>query len=188
MKRSSLILLLLALSATASAEFDYDYLQLGYGIIEIDDIDVDGDGFKLAGSYAINSDVHVFGDFQAASLDFGVDLTAFTAGIGYNTELSPTVDAFARLSYEYIELEAPGVPSADDNGFGLGVGLRFAATDKLELDAGIKYVDYSDSGNDTGLELAGLYDFTEAFTLGLTGDWTDDVSTITLVARLYFGR
>ena len=189
MLRSSLILLLLAFSASASAEgFDYNYFQLSYGTIDFDDINVDGDGFGLAGSYAINPDWHVFADYEAASLDFDIDATTLGAGIGYHTELSPVVDLVASLSYQYVEFDAPAVSSIDDNGFGLGVGLRFAASDKFELNAGISYVDLSDSGDDTGFDVGGLYDFTDSFSLGIGGSWSDDVSSYALTGRFYFGQ
>lgn len=189
MLRSSLILVLLVFSASASAEgFDYNYFSLGYGTMEFDDVNVDGDGFGLAGSYAINEDFHVFAGYQSAGLDFGIDASTFGAGIGYNTELSPVVDAFARLSYQYVELDAPGLGGVDDNGLGFGLGLRFAASDVLELNAGIDYVDLSDSGDDTAFSLGGLYDFTDSFALGLGGSWSDDVSSYTLSGRFYFGE
>jgi len=189
MLRSTLIILLFALSAAASAEdFDYNYLTLGYGQMEFDDIDVDGDGFMIGGSYAINDSYHVFIGYNAADLDFDIDATTWGAGIGYNRGLSDVVDFVARLSYEYVELDAAGVGSVDDNGLGLGIGLRFAASDKLELNAGINHVDFSDSGDDTGFEAGGLYSFTDSFSLGLGGDWSDDASAYTLSGRFYFDK
>ncbi len=187
MLRSSLLALLLAFSSAASAEgFDYSYFEFGYGILNFDDIDADGDGFGLAGSYAINPDFHVFAAYQDAGLDFGVDASAFSAGIGYNTELTPTVDAVARLSYQYAEVDAPGLSSADDSGFGLGVGLRFEASDVLEIATGIDYVDLSDGGDDTSFGLGGLYSFSNNFDLGLAGSWSDDTSSYVLSGRFYF--
>lgn len=188
MLRSSLVLLLLAFSASASAEdFDYNYFSLSYGTIEFDDVNVDGDGFGLAGSYAINEDFHVFAGYEAAGLDFGIDATTLGAGIGWHTGLSPVVDLVANLSYQYLELDAPGAGSVDDSGLGLGIGLRFAASDEIELNAAINYVDLSDSGDDTGFGLAGLYKFTDAFSLGLGGNWSDDSSSYSLSGRFYFG-
>lgn len=189
MLRSALVLLLLALTASASAkEFDYDFFQLTYGNIEFDDINVDGDGFGLAGSYSINDDFHVFAGYEAAGLDFGIDATTIGAGLGWHTTLSPVVDLVASVSYQYIELDAPGGSNADDNGLGLGLGLRFAASELLELNAGISYVDLSDSGDDTGFGIGGLYSFTEAFALGLSAAWSDNATSYTLAGRFYFGR
>jgi len=189
MLRSSLFVLLLASSMASFADdFDYNYIDLSYGILDFDDIDVDGDGFGIGGSFAINPDIHVFAGYQTAGLDFGIDVTQFAAGVGYNTELSPTVDAIARLSYQYADVDASGFGSVDDNGFGFGVGLRFAATDVLELNANIDYVDFGDGGDDTGFGLGAFYSFTPVFDLGLTGSWSDDTSTYSLTGRFYFGR
>jgi hypothetical protein len=66
--------------------------------------------------------------------------------------------------------------------------VRFAASKKLELDAGIDYVDYGDAGDDTAFGLGGLYSFSDAFALGLGGSWGDDVSTYTVSGRFYFGQ
>ena len=189
MLRSSVLIFLLAFSMASYADdFDYNYIDLGYGILDFDDIDVDGDGFGIGGSFAINSDFHVFGGYQSAGLDFGIDVSQFAAGVGYNTELSPTVDAVARLSYQYAEVDAPGFGSVDDNGFGFGVGLRFEATDVLEIAASIDYIDFGDGGDDTGFGLGAFYSFTDAFDAGLSGSWSDDTSTYLLTGRFYFGR
>ncbi len=189
MFRSTLVILALVFSASAGAQgFDYSYLQLGYSTIDFDDINVDGDGFGLSGSYAINPDWHVFAGYEGASLDFGIDATTLGAGVGYNTELSPAVDMFARLSYQYVELDAGGQGSIDDNGIGFGVGMRFAASDQLEIDAGIDYVDLGDGGDETAFSLGALYNFTDAFSAGLGGSWSDDVSSYTLVGLFYFGK
>ncbi|MGI9236352.1 MAG: outer membrane beta-barrel protein [Woeseiaceae bacterium] len=189
MLRSTLVLLALTFAASANAkDFDYSFFQLGYGNVEYDDVNVDGDGFGLAGSYSINEDFHVFGGYEAAGLDFGVDATALSAGLGWHTSLSPVVDLIASVSYQYIELDASGIASVDDNGLGLGVGLRFAASELLELNAAINHVDFSDTDGDTGFAAGGLYSFTDAFALGLGGNWSDDVSSYTLSGRFYFGE
>jgi len=189
MFRSTLIILLVALSASArAADFDYNYISLGYGQVDFDNPGVDGDGFGIDGSYAISDDFHVFAGYTAADLDFGIDATTLSAGIGYNGALSEVVDLVARLSYEYVELDASGFGSVDDNGLGLGVGLRFAASDELELNAGINYIELSDSGNDTGFEAGGLYNLTDAFSLFINGDWSDDSSAYMVGGRFNFGR
>ena len=189
MLRSLLITSLFAFSASAVADgFDYNYLSLGYGNVDFDDVGVDGDGFGLAGSYAINDSYHAFLGYNNSSLDLDIDATSWGAGLGYNRELTDKVDLVARLSYEYVEIDVPLAGSDDDSGIGLGLGLRIAASDKLELNAGINQVDLSDSGSDTGFSAGGLYSFTEAFSLGLGGNWSDDTSAYTVEGRFYFGK
>ena len=190
MFRISLLSLLLAFSASANAQgFDYNYLQLNYSNLDFDDINIDGDGFGLSGSYAVTSNIHVIAAYQSAGLDFGIDVNALGLGVGYNTAISPTMDMFARLSYQYIDLDVPGPGDDDDSGVGFGVGLRYAASEQLEIDAGIDYVDFGGSdGDDTAFSAGALYNFTDAFSLGLGGSWGSDTSTYTLAARIYFGK
>ena len=189
MLRSSLLFMFLALSATAGAEeFDYNWLGFGFGMIEFDDVNVDGDALGIDGSFAFHEDFHAFASYAAADLDFGFDATTFDIGVGYNTSLSNVVDAYARLSFEYLELDGPGAGSIDDNGFGFAVGMRFAATEQLELEGAIEYVDFDDFGDDTALVLGGLFSFTPQFAAGLFGEWGDDVTTYTLLGRFYWGQ
>lgn len=189
MLRSTFALLALALSASASAyDFDYTFVDVGYGQIEFDDIDVDGDGFGIGGSFAISPAFHLFAGYTAADFDFDVDSSSLDVGIGWHHGLSDVVDFVATLSYEYVEIDAPGFGSVDDNGLGLGAGLRFAATEALEINGGITYVDLSDSGDETSFGLGGLYKFNDMFALGLGGSWGDDTSSYTLTGRFHFGQ
>ena len=189
MIRTLIAAIAFAAAGTAAAEdFSYDYLNLGYGVVDFDDLDVDGDGIGIDGALAIADNYHLFAMYEMGDFDFNIESTAYHLGIGYNTPVSDRVDLVARLSYEYIEVDAPLVPSVDDNGFGLGVGFRFAASEKLELNGGLEYIDLSDSGDDTGLNAAALYNFNEVFSVTVRGDWTDDVSSYTLGGRFYFGQ
>ncbi len=189
MLRLSLISLILAFSASASADdFDYDFLTLGYGSVDFDDRGFDGSGFTLGGSYAMTDSYYAFFDYSAASLDAGTDATLWGAGFGYHRALSDQVDLVAKLSYEYVELDIPQAGSFDDSGLGLAIGVRFAQSEKLELNAGINYVDYSDGGDDTGFELGALYSINDAYSVGLSGAWSDNVSMYTLSGRFHFGK
>ena len=189
MLRSSLLIALLAFSATAAAEgFDYNWLGFGYGVIEFDDINADGDALGIDGSLAFHEDFHAFASYSTADLDFGIDATTFDIGVGYNTELSPVVDAYARFSYEYVDVDVPGFGSNDESGFGFRVGMRFEPAERFELEGAIEYIDLSDSGSETFLVLGGLYNFTPQFAAGLFGEWGDDASAYTLLGRFYWGQ
>ena len=193
MLRSVLLTALLAFSASVSAEdFSYNYFGAGYTRINLDDgfVDIDGDAFGLNGSYEINESFYVFagygmGEFEEAGVT--VDMDTLRAGIGWHTPLSDRVDLVTDLSYEYIDLSAFGV-SVDDNGFGLGVGLRFAATDNVELNAGINYVDFGDGGDDTGFGIGALFGVSDNIDIGLSADWADDTSAYGVNGRFYFGN
>ncbi|MDH3988260.1 MAG: porin family protein, partial [Gammaproteobacteria bacterium] len=183
---------LLAFSASASAQgFDYNYFSVGYQRLNLDDgfIDVDGDGIGLSGSFELNESFFIFagyamGEFKEQGIT--VDVDSLNAGIGWHTPLSETLDFVAGLSYEYVEVGASGFGSEDENGYGLGVGLRYQASDAIELNAGINYVDLGD-GDDTGFGVAMLYGVSESVDIGLSADWGDDSSAYGISGRFYFG-
>lgn len=183
------VIAFLGFSVSASAQgFNYNYVAVGYSQVDFDDADVDGDGFGIEGSYALNENVHLFGGYSQADFDFGIDLDSFSAGVGYNTAISQTIDFVGRLSYEYIEVSASGLGSEDDNGFGLGIGLRAKASESIELNAGIQYVDLSDSGDNTAFGIGGIFALTDTIDIGLSGDWDDDITSYTLFGRFNFGK
>ena len=177
--------LTLGMAGTAQAEFDYDWVGANYGNVDFDDANVDGDGFGFDITLGIAENFHLFGAAETADLDFNADLTRWRAGIGYNTPLSPTVDVIGQLSYETIDIDT-ALGGADDDGFGLGVGIRVAATALVELNGGIRYVDFSDSGDDAVFDAGVLFNLTEAFSIGVNGTFDDDVNTYRLAGRFYF--
>jgi hypothetical protein len=190
MWRSFAVLGLFSLSGAALAEdFDYSFIEASYGQVEFDDFDVDGDAFGLGGSYALSDRFHLFGSYDMADFDAGVDFNGLQAGIGFNSPVSDTVDLVASVAYVNSEVEAPGFGSVDDNGYGLGLGLRAMLTPMLEVDGGIDYVDYGgDSDGDTAFGAGFLYHFTESVAVGLSGGWGDDTNTYALNGRFSFGE
>ena len=89
-----------------------------------------GDGFGIAGSFALNDQWHLFGDYSTADLDFGVDLDQLKLGGGFHSPLSNNVDFVAEFSYVRIDASSGGF-SVDDDGFGLSIGARGMAADRL---------------------------------------------------------
>jgi opacity protein-like surface antigen len=193
MLRSVLFTALIAFSASASAQgFDYNFFSVGYQRMNLDDgfIDVDGDGFGVDGSFAINENFFIFGAYGMGEFEEAgqsVDVDTLSAGIGWHTPLTDRVDFVTGVSYEYVELSAAGFGSADESGYGLGVGLRFQASDAIELNGGINYVDYGD-GDDTGFGVGLLYGVSENVDIGVSADWAEDTSAYGLNGRFYFGN
>ena len=74
----------------------------------------------------------------------------------------------------------------DDDGLGLGGGIRAQLAPALQVEAMLRYVDLDQSGSDTGLELLGRYYFSDryAFTLETTLD--DNVDTLSFGFRAEF--
>lgn len=191
MWRSIACLTAFSISGAAFAEgFDYNYINGSYGQMEIDagGADVDGDSIGIGGSFAVSDSFHVFGGYDTADFDFGIDATDLQLGVGYNMPVSDTVDFIGSVSYLWTEVDT-GFGTVDDNGFGLGVGLRAMASPVFELNGGVSYADYgSGSDGDTAFGGGFLYHFTEAFAVGLSGEWGDDISTYALNGRFSFGQ
>ena len=185
MKRLGLIVLLAALAGTAHAEFNYDWVGVSYGSVDFDDLNVDGNGFGVDLTLGIAENFHVFGAAETADLDFNVDFTRFSAGLGFNTPMTETVDVLAQLSYENLEVDT-ALGDADDDGFGLGVGIRVAASDLVEINGAISYVDFDDSGDDTVFDVGALFNITDSISVGINGTFDDDVNVYRLAGRFYF--
>ena len=187
MQRSILLLLLVALTGAAEAQesFSYNWVQGSYSKTDYDSLGVDGDGLGLSVSVALNENFHVFGGYTGADIDSDVDTDGWNAGIGMNTSISELMDVIVQLSYRTTELDLPGIGSVENDGLGLGAGIRVGANDWIEIDAGLTYIDL-DSGNETVFDAGFLYRVSDAFAVGISGTWDDDVEVWSIDARLYF--
>ena len=192
MLRLVLILALFAFSASVYADgFNYNSVTASYGQIDFDNLNADGDSLGTSASAEVGESFFVFGGYGVADISdsvISVDVDSWDVGVGYHMPMSDSVDFVASLSYEYIDISVPGFGSVDDNGIGLGVGLRYAANEQFEIDAGVSYVDFSDGGDDTSFGAGVLYNFTESFSVGVAGDWGDDASAYSIGGRFYFGN
>lgn len=177
-----------------AGDLSYTYVEATYGETEIDVGqgvgDVEGDGFGLSGSLAVAPNWHVFADFASSDFDFNVETTQYRVGGGYNYPISDSTDVIARLSYVSVEAEVDtpfGSFDADEDGFGLGAGVRGKVADSFELEGAVEYVDLGgDSGGDTAFIAEGRYSFTPTFALGAGIEVGDDVTTYGISARLNF--
>lgn len=188
MLRSVLMVILIACSATAAAQgTNYNYVQGSYGRVDLDDsvVDVDGDGLGFSGSLEIDENFHVYGEYQAADIDFGTDLTILELGVGYHTNISPFMDVYANLAYIDIEADAI-IGSADDKGISMGIGLRGSVSDSVELYGGLDYVDFDDSDSETRANAGFILSLTDTLGIGLKATLWDDVNIFQVNARMYF--
>lgn len=183
------VVLAASVSASALAEdkLSYDYIQAAYTDTEIDDrnFDVDGDGLGLSGSVSLNDSIFVNAGFANQDFDRGVDVDQWSIGIGGHMPLTANTDLIGTVSYVDVEVDSR-FGSADTDGYGLGIGVRSRVYDNIELEAGIKYVDLDDGGDDTSLAFGGRYYFVEQFSVGAGVELADDVSSWNLGVRLDF--
>jgi len=149
MLRSVLMVILFAFSASVGAQgTNFNYVQGSYGRVDLDDavVDVDGDGLGVSASLEIDENFHVFGEYQTADIDFGVDLTLMS----------------------------------------IGIGLRGAVSEAVELYGGLDYIDFDDSDSETRANAGFILSLTETLGVGLRATLWDDVNVFQINARLYF--
>lgn len=176
-------LVLLAAPALAG-DLSYSYVGGSYQTIEIDNDfgpNPDGDGLAVEFSFDIAANWYLVGEYGKGDLDFGIDLDTTSFGAGYHAPISDRADVFANLTYESWDLGF-----ADDDGFGVAVGVRGYLADRVEMTGRVNYVDIGDF-DDTSFGVTGLYEFTDAFAAGLAID-SGDVTTFGVTARFYFAR
>ena len=189
MYKSIGIISLLALTAPVMADgLSYNYLDGSYQRVDVDSPNIDGDGFTIGGSVELGDNMHFFADYGSTDFDFGIDINELAVGVGFHTDLTPTIDFVANIAYLRLDADASGFSLADEDGFGAEIGVRAMASDRLELAGFIQYSDLGDGGDDTSLRGEAWYSFAENFALGLNVGVADDVLRYGIGARFYFGN
>ena len=175
----------------AQAEgLSYSYLDAAYLNTDIDRFDEEVDGFALRGSYELTDNVFVFAGYAdqgTSAAGFDIDLQTYNLGLGYAWPLGEALDVYGKAGYVSAQADVQGLGDADDDGYSLAVGLRGRAVEQLELEGAVSYVDLSDSGDDTTLDLGARWYFTPQFAFGVEGSFGDDANTYGLGVRWNFG-
>jgi hypothetical protein len=149
-----------------------------YTFVQGDIIRGDGDGFSggpdglaLSGSFAVTKELFVFGGLGHLDGEIGPDdvgTNTVGAGLGFHMPTSPTTDFVVGFSLLHADSnnQAPAW-SPDGVGYGVDIGLRHAADEKLELDGGIGYQDFDSSSSITALRAGLVYHATK--NIGICG-------------------
>ena len=189
MKTNKLLLTiaLLPLTGLAQERMDYTFVEASYVDADRDvgPFDVGGDGLALKGSLSLTDSVFVFADYSSYDYSRGVDADSYSLGGGMRWGLKPDLDLTADLSWVHAEVDTP-FGSADDDGLGLGVGLRSRIHQNIEVQGGIRHVDLDDSN--TYLSLGGRYYFTPTVAAGFGLDFDDDNTGWNIGLRVEFGN
>ena len=192
LKRFLSIVVLLSVSPAFAGDLSYNFVEIGYQKAEFDydfgGSSVDGDGYGISGSFEVGDSWFITASYGTLDFDFGVDLDQLSVGGGFYMNLSERVDFFAVVSYIRAEVSASGFGSADEDGYGVAVGMRGLVTDKVEVSGSISYADLGSGADGTAIGVEGLYSFTDNFALGLGIQTDDDITMYGVNGRLYFGN
>ena len=169
--------------AALAEDMSYSYIDAAYV-----DTDVDGassaDGFGLRGSVGFAENYFVFGEFTDQSAG-GSDLTTYGVGLGGHYRIAENLDLVGRLGWIKAELDV-GFAEADDDGYLVDFGLRGRVGDAVELEGGVRYTDFGDRGDSTGLFVGGRFHFNETWALGAEYQDGDETSTLLAYVRASF--
>lgn len=158
---SALIAAALPLAAQADQPdpFGYTYAEGGYLSENPSGGASDLTGAFVDGSYELQPNWRVIGQFSNASCCGSTD-NRYGAGAGYYTGIADKIDFLADLSF----LGQHVTNNGNHNGWGIDAGLRFMPVDKLELDG---LVQHSDVNSDTENTIAvkALYSLTNEWRL-----------------------
>lgn len=177
----------LLVPSVGMADFVYSGVEVSYIDVEFDTGigTIDGDGYRFRGSYQMNSQAFLHGEWEDQRFDFGIDGTSYEFGAGFRHGLSNSLDLVATASYVHAEVEMQGF-GFDDDGFGLGGGIRTQLAPSFQVEAMLRYVDLDDSGSDTGFDLLGRYYFSDRYALMLETTLDDDIDTLSVGFRAEF--
>lgn len=195
MKKLVLIstLLLSMGSAQAAESLNWNKVEGSYHKLDADGDDLSG--FGVAGTVDLNNNFLVDVSYKKSSDDIteygeslDVDYTVLSAGIGYKLSISETTDAFGVLSYEEVKVDVSYQGYSEDisgDGYGAKLGIRSMLFEQFELTGSIQYVKIEDE-NETGLELSGLYHFSQKFAAGFAYNSIGDMDTTSIKAVYFF--
>ena len=188
MKKILVILAALAVQATAAAQTaeQAPYNDLSYNFAELRYVDVDdsdGDGFRLGGSFAVDDNWIIVGSYTSLDFSNNVDGTLLEVGGGYVWHYSDDFDLVSKATLIRADVDTP-FGDADDNGFALSAGLRGFVAPRFELRGFVNHINLAN--NDSFLQVAGDYYFTDQVSAGVSLDFGGDSDNFTLGARWYF--
>jgi hypothetical protein len=188
MKKLLLLIAALSIQATAAAQSSQqpETSDLSYSYAELRFVDVDtsgGDGFSFGGSYELDGQWILVGALTTLDFNNNVDSTLFEIGGGYVWNYSNDFDLVSTLRFVRAEVDTPG-GDADDSGFALSSGVRVLLTPEFEVRGSVNHINLDN--NDTYLQLAGDYFFTDQASVGVSLDFAGDMDNFTLGFRWFF--
>jgi len=174
----------------------YTYLGAGYewgrSKCAIEPVDTKLDGYTVEGSLGVFNFLHLIGAYydgettgEAAGLGDKGDGTCYELGAGLSYNFAPGADVVLRGYWVSVDLDVGGF-SVDDDGFEPELLVRYAVSDRAEVQVGMAYYDVGDVDN-TEIRAFLVYNVLPWLAIRAGGTVFDDDSSIVAGVRAYFG-
>lgn len=193
MKRIFLLLLLVPCIGQAqwnAEEINYNWLRVSYFMSEFDapEDNFDASGPAVEGSVAIRRHMHMFAAYGSIEFDDFPDVTRQERiiGIGAHFDLADRISIFGQIGYFDVAVNENGF-DADDDGAIASVGVRTILLPGWELRGGLNHVQLDFAGGETGVSIGSDLWLTDQFALSADVNVYDDVASLLLGGRIYFG-
>lgn len=172
-----------ATTAPQSNHFNWNYVDVG---VAVHDPDGPADELTSLGgklSYAIDDHIYLLGGADYAWAD-SLDIFRLHGGLGFHTPLVERLDIFGEGELSLNRADPDGAGSDTETGFDLRAGVRFRATQQLDLKGGFYHQDIYDG--DSGLYGEVTYQVNQQLGLGGMLAFGGDETVFGLYARIPF--
>jgi hypothetical protein len=157
-----------ALAAPATSAFSNNNVVVGYTILDVDDFSDNVTGFSVDAVHRF-SGKDVYGLVGYSSMDTKmmgetIDVTYKEFGLGYIFNVNKKFDLNVEAALINSEAEVRGY-TVDEGGYRLGAVGRYMVSHKLEVFAGVDFIQYKDDDidSDTGLTAGAKYRLNKKF-------------------------
>jgi hypothetical protein len=175
----SVVLMAPGLAMATGEAPKWGYVEAGY--IDFDpDEGLSDDGWFAGGSMQLFKMFHLVAEYD----DVG-DYTFWNAGGGWHGLLGEKADLFGQIMWANVQIDDGDV---DEDGYNLEGGVRWKIVPMFELRGQVNRVDYGDAGDDTTVEVAGLFTFLKD-RIGAGASYeSGDADTARVFGRFNFGK
>ena len=152
-------------SSAQATDFNYNYVEGAYESYDLDGTDADVG--RLSGSYELTPNINIIGGYAIGDLEnpgggSDLDFEETTIGMEYRTSIAPKTDVTTNIQYINRDIDT----ASNDDGYGVGIGVRHWLMDKVEVDANVDYSDV-DNNDDTRLKVGARYYINDAISTGV---------------------
>ncbi len=152
-------------------------------------------GYTVEGSVGILDFLHVIGAYYDGEtnsppegLSQKLDGSCYELGVGFSYTIAPGADIVLRGYWVHGDIDdaGPYAGGFDEDGFEPELLVRYAVSEKTEVQAGVAYYDMGDFNN-TEIRLALVHEILPWLAVRVGGSVFDDDTSLNAGVRAYFG-